>query len=123
MNLKKLFIKFFILFSYLNLLIIFDGNISLRYLYDDVSRLIILGQDFFITPIYIVLVVAIIAVITDYFFMKNIDVPLKKFFTYQYNFIILTFSTLIIFYFLRIYDVSRFLLLFLSFCLGFPCLE
>jgi len=111
MNLKKLFIKFLILFSYLNLLIIFDGNISLRYLYDDVSRLIILGQDFFITPIYIVLVVAIIAVITDYFFMKNIDVPLKKFFTYQYNFIILTFSTLIIFYFLRIYDVSRFLLL------------
>tara|TARA_Y100000389_G_scaffold203579_1_gene252464 strand:+ start:36143 stop:37843 length:1701 start_codon:yes stop_codon:yes gene_type:complete len=111
MNLNKLTLKFLILFSYLNLLIIFDGNISLRYLYDDVSRLIILGQDFFITPIYIVLVVAVVAIITDYFFSKKVDVNLNNIFTYLYNFLIVTFSTLIIFYFLRIYDVSRFLLI------------
>ena len=72
MDLKKTFLKFIVFFSYLNLLIIFDGNISLRYLYDDISRLIILGQDFFITPLYIVLLIAIIGSLIDYYLSSKI---------------------------------------------------
>jgi len=116
-DLKKYFLKFTVLFSYLNLLIIFDGNISLRYLYDDISRIIVLGQDFFITPIYIVFLIAIISVLTDSYLESKINYDKNIFFSYIYNFSILCFSTLVIFYFLRIYDVSRFLLiLFLITC-------
>ena len=78
MDLKKTFLKFIVFFSYLNLLIIFDGIISLRYLYDDISRLIILGQDFFITPLYIVLLIAIIGSLIDYYLSSKITFE-KKF--------------------------------------------
>mgnify|MGYP001160083217 FL=1 len=117
MDLKKTFLKFIVFFSYLNLLIIFDGNISLRYLYDDISRLIILGQDFFITPLYIVLLIAIIGSLIDYYLSSKITFEKKIIVSYAYNFTIFSFSTLLILYFLRIYDISRFLLiLFLITC-------
>ena len=111
MNLKKSFLKFLILFSYLNLLIIFDGNISLRYLYDDIARVIVLGQNFFITPLLIVLLVSLVASIADLYLISKITFEDKLFISYFYNLTITSFSTLFIFYFLRIYDVSRFLLL------------
>tara|TARA_B100000902_G_scaffold395356_1_gene453755 strand:- start:163 stop:1866 length:1704 start_codon:yes stop_codon:yes gene_type:complete len=116
-DLKKTFLKFIVFFSYLNLLIIFDGNISLRYLYDDISRLIILGQDFFITPLYIVLLIAIIGSLIDYYLSSKITFEKRIIVSYAYNFTIFSFSTLLILYFLRIYDISRFLLiLFLITC-------
>lgn len=117
MNYKNYIIKFLILFSYLNILILVDGNISLRYFYDDLSRLIILGQDFFITPIYIVLIVSVLASFTDYIFNKVSDFYINNKIAYLYNFTIVSFSTLLIFYFLRIYDISRFyLIIFLITC-------
>ena len=117
MKYKNSIIKFLILFSYLNILILVDGNISLRYLYDDISRLIILGQDFFITPIYIVLIVSILASFTDYIFNKVSDFYINKKIAYLYHFTVVSFSTLLVFYFLRIYDVSRFyLIIFLITC-------
>ena len=121
MKLKKYLLSFLINFSFLNFLIIVDGNISLRYLYDDVSRLLILGQDFFITPIHIVFIVSIISVSTAYYLDKKINLKFNLLVGYFYNFIIITFSTLIIFYFLRIYDVSRFLLI--LFLLIYPIIK
>jgi len=111
MILKKSLFKFLILFSYLNLLIIFDGNISLRYLYDDISRLIVLGQDFFITPLLIVLLISFISATADFYLLSRISFEDKLIISYAYNLTVTAFSTLSIFYFLRIYDVSRFLLL------------
>ncbi len=111
MILKKSLSKFLILFSYLNLLIIFDGNISLRYLYDDIARLIVLGQDFFITPLLIVLLVSFISSSADFYLLSRISFDNKLLISYAYNLTVTAFSTLFIFYFLRIYDVSRFLLL------------
>lgn len=99
------------LFTLLNFLLIFDGNISLRYLYDDISRVIKLGENFFITPLLIVLMVSIIASVIDFYYFSKITFEHSLFTTYIFNLTIVSFSTLFIFYFLRIYDISRFLLL------------
>ena len=98
MILKKSLFKFLILFSYLSLLIIFDGNISLRYLYDDISRLIVLGQDFFITPLLIVLLISFISATADFYLLSIISFEDKLLISYAYNLTVTAFSTLSLFY-------------------------